>query len=262
MKNVAWSLRRSYYGRREGFLLRRIKSGHVPEHVAIIMDGNGRWAARRRLSRSDGHRAGAEAIRRAIAICPEVGVRYLTIYAFSRENWRRPKEEVDDLMSLFEEMLKSELDELDRQGVWVRAIGRLNELPESVQRAFREADERTRGNDTLVLNVALNYSGRVEIADAVRTLAGEVAAGRLAPDAVDDEAVGARLLTAGMPDPELLIRTSGEVRVSNFLLWQIAYSEIWVTPMNWPSFGRADFLMALADFQKRGRRFGGVEDIP
>ncbi len=230
---------------------------HVPAHVAIIMDGNGRWAQRRGLPRAAGHRAGAKAIRESIAAAIELGVRYLTIYSFSSENWTRPAEEVSGLMSLFVEVLKIELENLQRMDVRVRVIGEVDAMPSATAAAFRDAIDATRGNGALDLVVALNYGGRDEIVRAARSLAAEAVAGGIDPEAIDESSLSARLYTAGLPDPDLVVRTSGEMRISNFLLWQIAYSELYVTSVLWPDFKRGDFLRAVIDYQRRERRFGG-----
>ena len=237
-------------------LYAQLDPGRVPAHVAIIMDGNGRWAAKRNLPRIAGHRAGAKAIEEAIASAIETGVRHLTIYSFSTENWRRSADEVNALMGLFVEVLKAKMNDLQAQDVRVRVIGRLDEMPPATAAAFRDAMAATESNATLDLIVALNYGGRSEIADAARLIAGEIAAGTLAVEDVDEDAVAARLYTAGVPDPDLLVRTSGEMRLSNFLLWQVAYSEICVTEVLWPDFDRDEFLAALIDYQTRERRFG------
>ena len=250
---------RGIFGSPEDFLLSRVDLERIPRHVAVIMDGNGRWAARRGLPTLAGHRVGAEAIRRTIRAAVELGVAYLTIYTFSVENWGRPREEVEGLMRLFEENLARELPELEAQGVRINVLGRLEDLPGSTREAFLRAAEKTKNNHRLLFNIALNYGGRAELVDAARKLAGDVAVGRLSPDGIDEAAIEERLYTAGMPPPELLIRTSGEMRVSNFLLWQIAYTEIWVTPTLWPDFGRDEFLTAIIDYQGRRRRFGGRE---
>jgi len=238
-------------------LYAQLDPGRVPAHVAIIMDGNGRWAAKRNLPRIAGHRAGAKAIEEAIASAIETGVRHLTIYSFSTENWRRGADEVNALMGLFVEVLKAKMNDLQAQDVRVRVIGRLDEMPPATASAFRDAMAATESNATLDLIVALNYGGRSEIADAARLIAGEIAAGTLAVEDVDEDALAARLYTAGVPDPDLLVRTSGEMRLSNFLLWQVAYSEICVTEVLWPDFDRDEFLAALIDYQTRERRFGG-----
>lgn len=239
--------------------IEEIKKEEVPKHVAIIMDGNGRWASKRRLPRLAGHRAGAKAIRQVIEIAPEVGVEYLTLYTFSTENWRRPKEEVSGLMQLFEEQLAREIDELDERGVRIRVLGRLDELPKSTRDGFLRAVERTKNNKTLNLNIALNYSGRAEIIDAARAVCSAINEGRESAD-FNEEIFSQYMYTSDIPDPELLIRTSGELRVSNFLLWQIAYTEIWITEKLWPDFTKNDFVKAIADFKKRKRRFGSLDE--
>jgi undecaprenyl diphosphate synthase len=238
-------------------LLDRFDPRQAPAHVAVIMDGNGRWAAKRALPRLFGHRAGAKAVRESIAACLELGVRYLTIYSFSSENWRRSADEVDGLMSLFIEVLEAEMDNLMDKRVRVLLIGSEAGVPEATLSAFRRAEEKTAGNDRLTLVVALNYGGRLEITEAVRLIAHDVAAGEQDPDAITEETLAAHLYTHAIPDPDLVIRTSGEMRVSNFLLWQIAYSELWVTSTLWPDFKRGDMLKALVDYQGRTRRFGG-----
>jgi undecaprenyl diphosphate synthase len=235
----------------------QLDPGRVPAHVAIIMDGNGRWASKRGLPRIAGHRAGAKAIEEAIASAIETGVRHLTIYSFSTENWRRGADEVAALMKLFVEVLRTKMPDLQEQDVRVRVIGRLEEMPTATAAAFRDAMAATESNATLDLVVALNYGGRSELADAARRIAAEVAAGTLEAGDVNEDTLAARLYTAGVPDPDLLVRTSGEMRLSNFLLWQIAYSEILVTEVLWPDFDRDEFLAALIDYQKRERRFGG-----
>lgn len=236
-----------------------IDSGRVPRHIAIIMDGNGRWARRRGLPRSAGHRAGVQALRQVVRACGEVGVRYLTLYAFSTENWQRPGSEVTALMDLLVEALKDYLDELAASGVRIRTIGDLGALPSRAREAVSDAVERTAANDGLTLVLALNYGGRKEIVEAVRAVAREVEAGRLRADQVNEETFAAHLYTAGLPDPDLLIRPSGEMRLSNFLLWQAAYTEIWVTPVLWPDFGRRELLEAIRAYQQRERRFGGLK---
>jgi undecaprenyl diphosphate synthase len=251
------SLEAFFTSRADRELLSRFEPTAVPRHVAIIMDGNGRWAAKRGLPRVAGHRAGAGAIKESIAACIELGVRYLTIYSFSSENWRRPADEVGALMGLFVEVLSRELENLQRQRVRVRVIGSEDGVPERTMQAFRDTEAATAQNDVLTLVVALNYGGRQEIATAMRRIAAEVADGDLVPDDIDDATISAHLYTHDIPDPDLVIRTSGELRVSNFLLWQIAYSELWVTAVLWPQFRRGDLLRAIVDYQRRSRRFGG-----
>ena len=231
----------------------------APRHVAIIMDGNGRWAKSRGLPRGFGHRKGVEAVREAVRSAREFGVKYLTLYAFSSENWRRPAEEVSDLMGLLKLFIKRDLAELHSADVRIRIIGERERLTGDILQLLLEAEETTRDNKGLVLVIAFNYGARDEIARACRRVAAEVAAGRIAQDTVDAETVGRFLDTADMPDPDLIIRTSGEERLSNFLLWQAAYSELLFIPELWPDFDRAIFRKALETFASRDRRFGGVE---
>ncbi|MBO8127584.1 MAG: isoprenyl transferase [Peptococcaceae bacterium] len=230
----------------------------LPQHVAIIMDGNGRWAQQRGLPRVEGHRQGAESLRTMVKACVEYGVPYLTAYAFSTENWKRPPDEVNKLMQLLVEYLYNELDELHANGVRLRGIGDIKGLPEQAQKALTEAERKTARNKRLCLNLALNYGGRSELVQAVRRLADDAVKGKINPDDIDESIVSSYLYTSGMPDPDLLIRPAGEFRVSNFLLWQIAYAEFWITPVLWPDFGRKEFLEALVEYQRRERRFGGL----
>lgn len=230
----------------------------LPKHVAIIMDGNGRWAQQRGLPRLAGHEAGSKSIERCVQACLDTGVEYLTLYAFSSENWKRPALEVNGLMLLLENFLNQKRDEMVREGIRLHHIGRIQELPSVCQRKLREAMEATASNSKLHFTLALSYSGRTEILDAVQSIARDVAAGKLEPEKIDSRLFESRLNTAGIPDPDLLIRTSGEMRISNFLLWQLSYTEIHVTKKFWPEFGRDDFLAALEDFKSRSRRFGGV----
>ncbi len=246
-----------FRSKRAQALLAEFDPVRTPTHVAIIMDGNGRWAAKRGLPRLAGHSAGAKAVREAIASAIELGISYLTIYSFSSENWNRPADEVSGLMSLFVEVLERELTNLQRMNVRVQVIGAMEALPEATSAAFGRVVDRTSENGGLTLVVALNYGARHEITQAARSIAQEVAAGTLDAGSVDEALFASRLYTASIPDPDLMVRTSGELRVSNFLLWQIAYSELWVTPTLWPDFGRADLLRAVVEFQKRNRRFGG-----
>lgn len=230
----------------------------LPKHIAIIMDANGRWAEQRGLPRYAGHQAGVDSLRRVVRLCSDLGVRVLTVYAFSTENWERPRQEVDFLMTLLARTLELYLDELTENGVRVNVIGRLEGLPPALRAEVDRALARTRCNTGLVLNVAWNYGGRAEIVDAARRLAVAVANGELAPDQIDEANFAARLYTSGLPDPDLLIRTGGDMRISNFLLWQLAYSELWVTPVRWPDFDREHLLAAIRDYQSRHRRFGRV----
>ena len=226
----------------------------IPTHVAIIMDGNGRWAISRGLPRLAGHRAGTENLRRIITACVEFGIKYLTIYAFSTENWGRPREEVDGLMNILEDVIDRELAELHKEGVQLRHIGRLQGLDPKIQEKVLEAINLTRENDRLVLNVAFNYGGRDEIICAIQHMIKD----QVKPDAVTTELVSNYLFTAGIPDPDLIIRTSGELRISNFLIWQGAYSEWYVTSTYWPDFDKVEFRKALDTFANRDRRYGGL----
>jgi undecaprenyl diphosphate synthase len=246
-----------FRGKRAQALLSEFDVGRTPVHVAIIMDGNGRWAAKRGLPRLAGHSAGAGAVKETIASAIEIGISYLTIYSFSSENWNRPADEVSGLMSLFVDVLERELGNLERMNVRVLVIGAMDDLPPKTSAAFGRVVDRTSGNVGLTLVVALNYGARSEIARAARSIAIDAAGGTLDPESVDEDILASRLYTADIPDPDLLVRTSGELRLSNFLLWQIAYSELWVTSTLWPDFGRADLLRAVVEYQKRDRRFGG-----
>jgi len=230
----------------------------IPRHVAIIMDGNGRWARNRGLNRVEGHRKGVESVREIVRTAGECGVEFLTLYAFSVENWKRPKSEVRVLMRLLEQFLRDEIPELMANNVRLQAIGRLTDLPSSVQSQLHETIEALRNNTGLTLILALSYSGRVEITEAVRSILREVRLGHLDPAQVDETVVSRNLYTRYYPDPDLLIRTSGEMRLSNFLLWQTAYTEIYVTPVLWPDFRKPHFLAALEDYAQRHRRFGRV----
>jgi undecaprenyl diphosphate synthase len=230
----------------------------IPRHVAIIMDGNGRWAKQRGLPRLEGHRAGAESVRAIVRACGELGIGYLTLYAFSSENWSRPKAEVTALMHLLEFYLQREVAELDKSNVRLAAIGRIHELPESAQRQLHKGIETLKKNTGLTLVLALSYGGRAEIVDAARSIARDVKTGGLDIADINEELISQRLYTGNIPDPDLLIRTSGELRVSNFLLWQISYAEIHVTDTLWPDFRKPQLLAAIDDYAKRQRRFGRV----
>ena len=233
----------------------------LPKHIAIIMDGNGRWANDRNLPRYEGHRTGVERAREAVRTCAEIGIPYLTLYAFSKENWSRPKEEVNFLMKLLSNYLDGEVKELQKNNVRFRMIGRSNELPVEVQKRIRRNTEMTKDNTGLTLSLALSYSSRTEIVDAVRAIATEVAAGRLSCDEINERTVSNCLYTKGVPDPDLLIRTSGELRLSNFMLWQMSYTEIYITEKNWPDFKREDLLQAIEAYKTRERRFGAASDL-
>jgi undecaprenyl diphosphate synthase len=243
---------------REAELLEAARSQPVPEHVAIIMDGNGRWATRRGLPRVAGHREGVIAARTIVRAADLLGLRYLTLYAFSTENWSRPADEVSTLMSLLERSIHSELPELMARNARLRVLGRPQGVPTDVRRGIDHVVHETRHNTGLTVLMAFNYGGRDELIDAFRTLARQVQTGELKPEEISEKAISEALYTADIPDPDLLIRTSGEMRVSNFLLWQIAYTELWVTPTLWPDFGAADLYRAVAEFQGRTRRFGKV----
>ena len=231
----------------------------LPVHVAVIMDGNGRWAKQRKLPRVMGHREGVEALKRTLRLCSDWGIGALTAYAFSTENWNRPGEEVSFLMALFERVLARELQALEQEQVRIRFLGDLEPLPEGLQRLIADATERTAANTGIHFNVCTNYGGRAELVRAAQRLAQRCVAGELDPAAIDDQQLAAELHTAGECDPDLLIRTSGERRISNFLLWQLAYAEIHITDVLWPDFNQATLLDALLDYQGRQRRFGGVE---
>lgn len=232
----------------------------LPRHIAIIMDGNGRWAKRRLLNRVKGHEKGADTVRTVVRTCRQIGIQFLSLYAFSTENWQRPKAEVSALMTLLKRYIASEKEELHRQHIRVNVLGELESLPADVRAPLMDIVALTRENAGMAVNLAISYGGRAEIVRMVREIALQVQAGRLTPDAIDAGLVARHLYTAGMPDPDLLIRTSGEMRISNFLLWQIAYAEIFVTPTLWPDFDREEFLAILHQFQARERRFGKVPD--
>ena len=240
-------------------LLPPIDLGRLPQHIAIIMDGNGRWAKKRRLPRIAGHRAGIRAVRQVVEASARLGVPCLTLYAFSVENWKRPRTEVKLLMRLLREYLRKEIPELNKNNIRFEAIGRISSLPAPVQEDLQTTIEETRTNTGLRLTLALNYGGRAELIDAVRGLATDLQRqGTLDVDAITEESLSRHLYTHDLPDPDLLIRTSGEMRLSNFLLWQVAYCEIWVTETLWPDFKEQDLVQAIADFQKRERRYGGL----
>jgi undecaprenyl diphosphate synthase len=236
--------------------VRKVDPEKLPRHIAVIMDGNGRWAEQRSLPRLAGHKAGVESVRETVQTCRELGIPALTLYAFSRENWSRPPWEVRALMGLLAQYLRSEIKELKKHGIALRAIGDLEKLPVKVQGLLARAMGDTGAGRDMVLNLALSYSGRGEILQAVRRLAREVQEGRLEPGAIDEPLFSRYLYTAGLPDPDLLIRTSGEFRLSDFLTYQLAYAEIYVTKTYWPDFRKKDLLSAIAEFQNRERRFG------
>ncbi len=230
----------------------------LPTHVAIIMDGNGRWAKQRHLLRVEGHRNGVESVRAVVRAAGEVGIKYLTLYAFSVENWNRPKDEVDTLMKYLARFLKNEIGELNRNNVRLEVIGQIYRLPEFVQEQLQKTQTALSRNNGLTLILALSYGGRTEIVEAVREIAGKVKQGRIEPAEITEKVIAEHLYTRHLPDPDLLIRTSGEMRVSNFLLWQISYAELVVTPTLWPDFRRQELFQALEEYTQRHRRFGGV----
>ena len=244
--------------REEAELLDKIDLRQLPEHLAVIMDGNGRWAQRRHLPRIAGHRTGVKTAREIIETCARLKLPCLTLYAFSLENWRRPQTEVDFLMRLLREYLKRELPSIHKNNIRLLIIGRSEQLPEAVRKDIQSAMSLTAKNTGMKLVVALNYGGRAELVDAFNTILQQVRSNGMAAFEADEQTISEHLYTAGLPDPDLLIRTSGEMRVSNFLLWQIAYAEIYVTETLWPDFSRARLLEALVDFQKRERRYGGL----
>lgn len=231
----------------------------IPKHIAIIMDGNGRWAKAKNLPRSMGHKAGVETIRRIIKEADKLGVKYMTFYAFSTENWKRPKDEVDALMKLLVQYLRQELEELHRNSVVIRVLGDISRLPDECVKEIERSKEKTKNNTGIVMNFALNYGGRDEIIRATKFIAESVKKGELNPEDITKEVIESYLYTHDMPDPDIIIRPSGEQRLSNFLLWQCAYSEFWYSNINWPDFKEKDLRKAIFDFQNRERRFGGLK---
>jgi undecaprenyl diphosphate synthase len=239
-------------------LVEEAKKGEIPAHIAIIMDGNGRWAKRRAMPRIAGHHEGMQVVKKITKFASKLGVKVLTLYAFSTENWKRPKLEVDYLMKLPEEFLGAFLPELIEENVQVRVIGQKDRLPTHTRRAMEKAMEDTKDNTGLILNFALNYGSRDEIVSAVQNMVKDSEEGKLRSAEITEETISSYLMTRTLPDPDLLIRTSGEIRISNFMLWQIAYSELWFTDVYWPDFTEEHLLQSITDFQNRGRRFGGV----
>lgn len=236
----------------------KINRQDIPRHVAIIMDGNGRWAKKRGLPRIAGHSAGVKTISRIVEEALNLGIKILTLYAFSTENWNRPKKEVDSLMRLLEEYLVKKKEGFLKYNIRLNVIGKLSDLPKAVQEGIEELKEKTKENSKLILNLALSYGARPEIIDAVKQIAKDISSGKLNADDVNEQIFSSYLYTANLPDPDLLIRTSGEMRISNFLLWQISYTELYFTSKLWPSFTKKDFLEAIETYQKRARRFGGI----
>jgi undecaprenyl diphosphate synthase len=249
-------------GSKDWALANTIDPNRLPAHIAIIMDGNGRWARKRNLPRAAGHKAGVEAVRITVETCTRLGIQALTLYAFSVENWKRPRAEVDMLWRLLRVYLRRELPEILSNGIRFTCMGRLDALPPQVRQELQNAIDATAHNRGMRLNVAINYSGRAELVDAINAIVEDARLeGRLRDLRIDEDAIASRLYTADLPDPDLLIRTSGEMRISNFLLWQIAYAELYVTDTLWPDFRRADLLHAILDYQKRDRRFGGLSPV-
>ena len=242
-------------GSEEEALVKKIDFTRLPEHIAVIMDGNGRWARKRRLPRVEGHRAGAKSVQEVVETCARLGIKYLTLYAFSKENWKRPRKEVATLWRLLEDYLKKENEVLMKNRFRLKVLGQMENIPDSARKELDRVMDLTKENERMTIVLALNYGGRTEIVDAVKRLFND---GNMDVDSLDEQKFSEYLYTAGIPDPDLLIRTSGEFRVSNFLLWQIAYAEIWITKELWPDFRKKHVLEALVDFQKRERRFGDI----
>ena len=235
-----------------------VPADKIPRHIAVIMDGNGRWASERALPRIEGHRRGSEAVRACTAGCIEAGVPFLTLYAFSKENWQRPADEVKSLMNLLDRFLAERITEIMERNIRLRAIGHLDDLQDHTRRRLDEAMTKSSGNTALTLTLALSYGARTELTDAARAIARAVSAGTLDPESITEETMASHLYTADLPDPDLLIRTSGEMRISNFLLWQISYAEIVVTPKLWPEFTKEDVFAAIREYAGRHRRYGGI----
>ena len=243
-------------------LFKRIDKQKVPEHVAIIMDGNGRWATKKGLPRSFGHNKGVSVLKEIIKASKNLGCKVLTVYAFSTENWTRPTKEVDFLINLFGEVLSNEIDEIHQELIKIKFIGDLNPFPETLKKLIYSSESLTKNNSTFLLNICANYGGRQEIVKVAKKLAIKSSSGEIKPSEVNEELFNSELLTQGIRDPELLIRTSGEKRISNFLLWQLAYSEIYISDVLWPDFNEFEFHKAIIDYQSRNRRFGGIESLP
>ncbi|MFC2158409.1 isoprenyl transferase [Acidobacteriota bacterium] len=243
-------------GSEEAGLVDEIDFSQMPRHIAVIMDGNGRWAKKKKLPRIEGHRAGSKSVSETVEACAHLGVKYLTLYAFSKENWKRPKSEVDTLWKLLEDYLKKEEKVLTKNDFRLRVIGQIQDIPESTRKELKRVEELTKNNQRMSVVLALNYGGRAEIVDAVKRIVEDNGKN---VGSLDEAAFSRYLYTDGIPDPDLLIRTSGELRISNFLLWQIAYSEIWITPVYWPDFRKKELIQAILDYQKRDRRFGDIE---
>ncbi|MBO7746621.1 isoprenyl transferase [Paenibacillus sp. MWE-103] len=249
---------KALFGKTSAAPLQTLESDNIPQHIAIIMDGNGRWAKRRGLPRMAGHHSGMKAVKRITMAADRVGVKYLTLYAFSTENWKRPKAEVEFLMKLPQEFLAMEIKDLMEKNVRIRIMGYKEDLPSHTLKAVEDAVALTSGNTGLVLTFALNYGSRKEMIEAMKSIGRDIRDGKLDPDEIDVPDVESRLLSTGLPDPDLLIRTSGELRLSNFMLWQLAYSEMWFTDVYWPEFSDQHFYEAVREYQRRARRYGGL----
>ena len=243
-------------------LSKKIDKQRVPEHIAIIMDGNGRWATKKGLPRSFGHNKGVSVLKDIIKASKKLGCKVLTVYAFSTENWTRPTQEVDFLINLFIEVLRKEIEEIHQESIRIKFIGDLTPFPETLKKVIYNSESLTKNNNDFLLNVCANYGGRQEIVKVAKELALKSSSGEIKPNEVNEELFNSELLTRGIKDPELLIRTSGEKRISNFLLWQLAYSEIYISDILWPDFNEFEFLKAIIDYQSRNRRFGGIESLP
>jgi len=243
-------------------LFKKIDKQKVPEHIAIIMDGNGRWATRKGLPRSFGHNKGVSVLKEILKASKKLGCKVLTVYAFSTENWTRPTKEVDFLLNLFNEVLRNEIREIHQESIKIKFIGDVTPFPENLKKTIYSSESLTKNNNNFLLNVCVNYGGRQEIVKVAKELALKSFSGEIKPSDVNEELFNSKLLTRGINDPELLIRTSGEKRISNFLLWQCAYSEIYITEVLWPDFNEFEFLKAIIDYQSRNRRFGGIESLP
>jgi len=243
-------------------LSKRIDKQKVPEHVAIIMDGNGRWATKKGLPRSLGHKKGVSVLKEILKVSKNLGCKVLTVYAFSTENWIRPTKEVDFLINLFREVLRNEIEEIHQELIKIKFIGDLAPFPEDLKQIIYSSESLTKNNNSFLLNICVNYGGRQEIVKVAKEIARKSSSGEIKPSEVNEELFNSELLTQGIKDPELLIRTSGEKRISNFLLWQLAYSEIYISDVLWPDFNKFEFLKAIIDYQSRNRRFGGIESLP
>jgi len=243
-------------------LSKRIDKQRVPEHVAIIMDGNGRWATKKGLPRTYGHKRGVDVLKEILKVSKKLGCKVLTVYAFSTENWTRPTKEVDFLINLFNKVLRNEIEEIHEELTKIKFIGDLTPFPETLKKIISSSESLTKNNNKFLLNVCVNYGGRQEIVKVAKKLALKSSSGEIKPCEVNEELFNSELLTRGIKDPELLIRTSGEKRISNFLLWQLAYSEIYISEVLWPDFNEFEFLKAIIDYQSRNRRFGGIESLP